>query len=285
MAKDRLIQGHIQARLNGPAVAIRLRHGNITSRLIYTPAGGGPTFGAEYQAVLDNATGRGYGLPSAAWQTKGDQLIKDIGATIWAKLKLFRVYHGPNVDFIRLNWKTPAANLATINNITFVQYAYTKGKGISGSFIDENFIPINEYGSVLASYGANMLTNTSLGNVVAGGNVDSPRWSIYPAGTYYTVNSINLAFIAAPAFPCLAVCDRYAVDSQRQIVNGVQVNNQAGTSNNNGICPSKIYTHARNNAGFDDFNSDYQIDLVYAGDSMSVAEHQTIYNAFQTFKA
>lgn len=283
MSRSRLIQGHIQARLNGPTVASGLRHGNIASRLIYTPAGGAPAFGAEYQAILDNAQGRGYGFPSGAWQTKGDQLIKDIGAARWTAIKLFRVYHGPNVDFIRLNWKNPAANLATLNNITFVQYSHTKGQGVLGSYIAENFIPSAEYGSVLGCYGMSIKANTSLGNVVAGGNAVLARWSIYPAGIYYTLNSIDLAFIGAPAFPCLAVVDRYGTANQRQIINGIQVNDHV--SNNNGISAEEIYTHGRKNGGSDDFNSDYEIDLVYAGDSLTVADHLAIYNAFQTFKA
>lgn len=289
MGRYDLRTGTVQLQKAGGKILSTIRDRRIQTEVfsILSQVVAGPSYGAEYQAVLDNATSRGYALPTSFWQARGDQLIKDIGPTRWAKIKLFRVYHGPNTNFIRLNWKNPNNNLATLNNINFVAYSHTKGQGINGSFIDENFIPFNEFGSVLGCYGMSLRANTSLGNVVAGGSIEtsSAYCLIYPAGTYYTFNSIAIAFLSAPSFPCLLVVDRYATNSQRQIVNGVQINDQASSANS-GIGTQRLYTHGRNNnGGSNDFNSDYEVDLVYVGDSMSVADHLAIYNAFQTFKS
>ena len=55
----------------------------------------GPTFTAEYQAILDFATAQGYALPSAATQTAHNTFVASLkSANLWGEFDLLNIYYG-----------------------------------------------------------------------------------------------------------------------------------------------------------------------------------------------
>lgn len=253
---------------------------------------GASTYTAEYQAVLDRATALGYALPDTARQTAGDQFIRDIGPTIWAKLKLVRVYRGPNAQFVTLNWKSPSANQATLVGESFTAYGYVNGNNTT-AYIDENFIPANEglsagsqsYGMMIESAGAFDPSNS-----VIGGSIDVTNGVnyMYPSGPVLSIGSLNFVFISPPGVPPMMIaCDRYSTTSQKQLKNGVQYNDQNGTSaiTGTGIQPIRQFTSARNNNGFADFFNSDKVSFVYYAQHLTDAEHLAIYNAFASYRS
>ena len=79
----------------------------------------GPTFTAEYQAILDFATAQGYALPSAATQTAHNTFVASLkSANLWGELDLLNIYYGDMTqDFARINWVNPVVGaLATLVN-------------------------------------------------------------------------------------------------------------------------------------------------------------------------
>lgn len=253
-------------------------------------------YGAEYQAVLDRSTFLGYSLPSTAVQIAGDTLIKAIGPTIWAKLKLFRVYNGPNANFIRINWKNPSSNLCSIlGGVIFTAYHSVQGNN-TDAYIDENFLVANEGLSAGSqSYGmfyeSSEFDSFNAGNNMAGGvydNLGNGATYMYPTGPIVNIGSVNYNFISPPGLPpMMLTADRYSTTSHKALKNGVSYNDQNGTNaiTGTGLSNDFLYTFARDIAGFPDFWNADLISLVYYGDHLTDAEHQTIYTAFSAYRA
>jgi hypothetical protein len=102
-----------------------------------------PGFDADYQAVLNYATSKGWTLPSAPQQTKGNQLVVDLKAAgIWSKLYFFYPAETDgDVNFACINWKAPAdaTNMTRINSPIYAVNQGFKGNGTS-SYLE---IPYN----------------------------------------------------------------------------------------------------------------------------------------------
>ena len=104
----------------------------------------GPTFTAEYQAILDFATAQGYALPSAATQTAHNTFVASLkSANLWGELDLLNIYYGDMTqDFARINWVNPVVGaLATLVNAP----TYTNKRGFNSngttSYIATEFDP------------------------------------------------------------------------------------------------------------------------------------------------
>ena len=82
-------------------------------------SGGG--LDSDYQAVLDQATTRGFTAPSDTQQNLQSNIIKTLKAYgVWDKLDLFYLLAGEQENFARLNWKAPASfELANSGTPTF----------------------------------------------------------------------------------------------------------------------------------------------------------------------
>ena len=101
-------------------------------------SGGG--LDSDYQAVLDQATTRGFTAPSDTQQNLQSNIIKTLKAYgVWDKLDLFYLLAGEQENFARLNWKAPA-NFELANSGT---PTFTTNKGFSNgggsNYLDTTF--------------------------------------------------------------------------------------------------------------------------------------------------
>jgi len=108
--------------------------------------GGGSTYDADYQAVLNRAIALGYNLPNSSQQVKQNQLVLDLKAGgIWTKLDVLYIFaNNGGQDFGTLNWKAPTLNQSTlINSPTFTTNQGFQGNGTS-SYIDTSFNAVTQ---------------------------------------------------------------------------------------------------------------------------------------------
>ena len=101
--------------------------------------GGGASFDADYQAVLDYATTQGYTLPSESQRVLQNKLLVDLkSAGVWAKLDTFANFATDgDTDFALIDWKR-LSQYTAVNSPTFNFNKGFKGNGTS-SYIDTNF--------------------------------------------------------------------------------------------------------------------------------------------------
>jgi len=99
-------------------------------------------FTTEYQAVLNRAVSLGYTLPTHANRITQNQLVIDLKAAgIWT---LFDVFYPmlTNINFAKINWKTPASNALTFPGTT---PTYSASVGFTGNasnmYISTNWAP------------------------------------------------------------------------------------------------------------------------------------------------
>lgn len=129
---------------------------------------------AEYQAVLDNATGEGFVLPSASQQVHQNTLVTDLkSAGVWDLLEGLWVYanDASTADFATYNWINANATRATINNaIAHGDDGFTSASGTVGS-IDTNHVAGSSglFTNTSASFGvySNTAFNTTTTNQYA----------------------------------------------------------------------------------------------------------------------
>jgi hypothetical protein len=101
----------------------------------------GVVFDADYQAVLNYATTKGYTLPSAGQQILQNQLVLALKTGgIWNKLDTFAVFAtNGNIDFALIDWKR-LTDYTAVDSPTFTTNQGFTGNGTS-SYIDTNFNP------------------------------------------------------------------------------------------------------------------------------------------------
>lgn len=112
-------------------------HGIIAS-------GGGVSFDADYQAILDYATTQGYTLPSASQQTLQNQLVVDLKAAgVWSKLDTFAVFATDgDADFALIDWIN-LSQYTAYNSPTFTSNQGFQGNGTS-SYIGSNHLTLTD---------------------------------------------------------------------------------------------------------------------------------------------
>jgi hypothetical protein len=104
----------------------------------------GPSFDADYQAVLNYATTQGYTLPSASQQIIQNNLVLSLKAgSIWSKLDTFANFATDgSSDFALIDWKR-LSQYTAVNSPAFTTNQGFKGNGTS-SHIDTNFNAFND---------------------------------------------------------------------------------------------------------------------------------------------
>jgi hypothetical protein len=116
----------------------------------------GPSFDADYQAVLNYATTQGYTLPSDEQKLLQNQLVIDLkSAGVWDKLDTFAVFATDgSSDFALIDWKR-LTQYTAVNSPAFTTNQGFKGNGAS-SYIDTNYITStagNNYQTNNSSFG------------------------------------------------------------------------------------------------------------------------------------
>ena len=150
---------------------------DILAGLTATP---GPTFTAEYQAILDFATAQGYALPSAATQTAHNTFVASLKtANLWGEFDLLNIYYGDMTqDFARINWANPVVgSLATlVNSPTYTNMRGFNSNG-SSSYILTGFNPsagtnytLNDAACGFFGYN-DIASNRIFGSASAGGQI------------------------------------------------------------------------------------------------------------------
>lgn len=119
-------------------------------------------FTTEYQAVLNRAVSLGYALPTHADRVLQNQLVVDLKADgIWTYFDVFYPML-TNIDFAKINWKTPTANALTFPGTT---PTYSASVGFTGNatnmYINTNWAPSSGTNYTLdeCAHGAFIITN------------------------------------------------------------------------------------------------------------------------------
>jgi len=132
--------------------------------------GGGGSFDADYQAVLDYATTQGYTLPSSGQQDDQNQLVLDLKtAGVWDSLDVFYVFATDgDRDYALINWADPGTFDATeAGTMTFTADEGFTSDGSSG-YLNTN-LNLNTDSTSL-NYGA------QYGQIMAHINTTGPAW-------------------------------------------------------------------------------------------------------------
>lgn len=137
--------------------------------------GGGNGFDADYNAVLNYATGLGYTLPSASQQIAQNNLLVSLkSAGIWAKLDTFGNFTTDgSSSFALIDWKRLILYTA-VNSPTFTANQGFLGDGTS-SYINANYqistqaVNYLTGSSSIGAYVQQISTNT--GNQLAGSGI------------------------------------------------------------------------------------------------------------------
>jgi hypothetical protein len=111
----------------------------VTNRSAFTATtggGGGTSYDASYQALLDYATVAGYTLPPDSIKAKQNQMIVSLKANnVWDSLDVFYAFAAGTSDtsFAQLNWKAPAYYKASRRgSVTYNAKQGMKGDGTTG---------------------------------------------------------------------------------------------------------------------------------------------------------
>jgi len=86
---------------------------------------GGYIFSSRGQAVIDNATSRGFTQPTQQeLRILDSQILRPMSSTLWGKVKVLRVFSYNDTavsDFSRLNLKDPAAPPILVWNVNHLR--------------------------------------------------------------------------------------------------------------------------------------------------------------------
>jgi len=254
--------------------------------------GGGAGFDSSYQDVLNRATALGYTLPDAGNQTLQNQLVVDLKAAgIWSGLDVFYPML-TNINFARINWKTPASNLITFPGAT-PTYSTTNGftGNASSMYLSTNWIPSSGPNYTLnnAGHGCYIVVNgTDERNIYGTSNAadDSTNaMNLRPrAASGFSNSRINSGQYAAAA----SVTDstgfwhiqRLASNSVTHYQNGTNL--QSNTFTSTGMSNNAVYILAENQNGtVSNYNAN-NIHLFWAGSNLSglTTSFSNIINAF-----
>jgi hypothetical protein len=117
-------------------------------------------FEPEYQAILTEATTQGYTLPSATWQARHNEMVRNLKEKgLWSSIDHLFVYQGdsPGQDFKFINWINPAGAKGAIAGLGTDPLTWDE-EGVTGSAVDTNGAGINSNFN-LSTDGTNYLQN------------------------------------------------------------------------------------------------------------------------------
>ncbi len=252
----------------------------------YKFSGGGVSYDATYQAILDYATSQGYTLPSDSQKLLQNQLVVDLKASgIWSKLDTFANFATDgNSNFALIDWKRLTQYTAVNSPI------FTPNQGFTGGgtrYIDTNYNPSTQ----AVNY---QLNNASLGTYIRTAPV-SPIGSKSVFGTT-EVNGIVLMpqFNSTTAFLRFNASSWNTIPSINQV--GTWILTRPNSSNlivyKDGLAfpTTRISTSISSNNIFilrrNDPSPQYwdgQASFFFAGASLTELEAKSLTGLFQTY--
>lgn len=153
----------------------------------YYSGGGGSTYSAQYQAVLDYAALKGYSPPDDAGKAADDALIQAaIVLGLWdASARFYNHHTNGDSDYACIDYKNPsdATNALKVNSPSYAIKTGFTGNG-SSSYLNYQFIPNSD--------GAGLYTLTD-GSLVAYSAVNIPSGSQTLFGVGSTTSRIQLS--------------------------------------------------------------------------------------------
>jgi hypothetical protein len=253
------------------------------NKTIFTSAGEGSSFDADYQAVLDYATTQGYTLPSQSQQLLQNQLVVDLkDAAVWSDLDLFYVFATDgDEDFATINWKDVNNFQATkVNSPNFTTNVGFNSNGTS-SYLNTN------YNVSTDSSNFQLLSNSLhyyVSNNPSGSHHHGARATISDVNQFNYAQQIKRHQGNASSFPELSTTSNTFFSSIRNelstaqyidnSLNRTQINTPTSLSN------FDYYICCLNNNGGPLFNGNAEISFLALGDQISNA---TMYNAWNTY--
>jgi lysophospholipase L1-like esterase len=248
--------------------------------------GGGVSFDADYQAILDYATTQGYTLPSIGQQALQNQMLIDLKlAGVWSKLDTFAKFDTDgNSSFALIDWKR-LTQYTAVNNPTFTPNQGFTGNGTS-NYIDTNYNPFSQavnFGLNNATVGTYIRTAPIVPNAVKAvfGNGDEGGVNFVPQFSNQT--SIRLNATSAVGFANTTQVGTWVIVRPSNS-NTTTYKNGAITSSprlSTSIANSNIFLLRRNDATPQYW--DGQISCFFAGASLSEIESKTLTGIIQNY--
>jgi hypothetical protein len=254
--------------------------------------GGGPSFDADYQAVLDYATTQGYTLPSAGQQTLQNTLVTDLKtAGVWDKLDAFSVFATDgDANFALIDWVRLTTQTA-VNAPTFTTNQGYQGDGTS-AYIDWGISPstatnfqLNNCSFGYYSYGQGATDSGLNGCRSENGNNNRARCYFRHYDPDFDIVGPNDAAAVSSTTGSdtgLFWMGRQNSTNREGYVNGVRVIN--APENSESVSISNFYTFAYNSEnGAASFNSN-KLSIQFTGGDLS-AEASDFNTAVSTYLA
>lgn len=168
----------------------------MNKSLINWWSGGGVSYTAEYQAILDRGTALGYSLPTTAQKTAQDNLIISLKAAgIWTKLDVFYCfYNNGGASFGKLNWKNPTLYPAvgTGHEPTFASNTGFTGNG-SSMYLDTGWKQSDgvQHTGLDGGFFCDVTTKTLNSNAESFGCFDGSIVTYFNSGKTSTIHEVN----------------------------------------------------------------------------------------------
>lgn len=252
----------------------------------YKYFGGGVSFDADYQAILDYATTQGYTLPSIGQQALQNQMLIDLKlAGVWSKLDTFAKFDTDgNSSFALIDWKR-LTQYTAVNNPTFTPNQGFTGNGTS-NYIDTNYNPFSQavnFGLNNATVGTYIRTAPAspVGTKSVYGTSDTGGISLLPQ--FSTNCSLRLNATSGSGFASADqvgswIITRPSSSNTTAYRNGTLISmSRLSTS----ISNAKIFLLRRNDAT--PMYWDGQITCFFAGASLSEIEAKTLTGILQNY--
>jgi hypothetical protein len=251
------------------------------NKTIFTSAGEGSSFDADYQAVLDYGTTQGYTLPSLSQQVLQNQLVKDLKAAgIWSKLDIFYVFATDgDSDFASINWKDPNNfEITEVNSPTFTTNVGFTGNA-SSAYLNTNWSVLNDsvnFEQNNATIGAYGVLNTTYDVGVRIGFNTSMSCLYQASAIRLNGDTVN---VSNGQGTHLLQHNRINSSNVSQYINGVLTDSAISTSDP--LADLQVYILALNANLVTSFFNSNTYNVVYLGANLE-SEASDIYTAIYT---
>lgn len=238
--------------------------------------------GAVYDVSANNLFDAMDVKPSASRKREINRLIVDLKeAGVWPKLDMLQVYAAHDSQAARVDWVNPSRVATAVNSPTFTTDRGFNGDGAT-SYVDTNYNPTSgpNYAQDDASVGIYQLDTTSGNNIIgARDGVNDVVINTRSLGGFYNIRINDTSNDSTSISTALgfSVADRLGTAKTRY-KNGV-VYGSPFTRSSTGVPNTTVKAGTADVSSF----SAGLCGAVYAGGSLTSAEHLALYQALQTY--